>query len=143
MIDGLRTGPLAVFLHHFNYPRHYVMDMASMLLLLDHSLTVTFKDVPQFSAAIDFGMSLDSFDIFFLGEFMSRIADKGTDSSFLRLLTLLRIENVFTMSRRAREVTRSVHMVVAVEVNTGMRLYIDVSFVEIRASCDFFERAGN
>ena len=119
------------------------MDMASMLLLLDHSLTVTFKDVPQFSAAIDFGMSLDSFDIFFLGEFTSRLADNGTDSSFLRLLKLLRTENVFIMSRRAREVTRSVHMVVAVEVNTGMRLYIDVSFVEIRASCDFFERAGN
>ena len=73
----MRTGPLAVFLHHFNHPRHYVMDMASMLLLLDHSLTVTFQDVPQFSAAVDFGMSLDSSDIFFLGEFMFVLLIKG------------------------------------------------------------------
>ena len=110
------------------------MDMASMLLLLDHSLTVTFKDVPQFSAAVDFGMSLDSSDIFFLGEFMFRLADKGTDSGFLRLLTLLRIENVLTMSRRARKVTRSVHMVVAVDENTGN---IDASCAgKIRVGCD-------
>ena len=39
------------------------------------------------------------------------------------------IENVLTMSRGAREVTRSVHIVVAVD--TGMRLYIDASCVEI------------
>jgi len=137
VFERLRTEPLTVFLHHFDHPRHYVMDMASMLLLFDHSLTVTFQDVPQFSAAIDFGMSLDSSDIFFSGEFMFRLADTGTDSGFLRLLTLLEIENLLTMSRRAREVTWSVHMVVAMEVNTGN---IDASCAEkIRVSCDLLE----
>ena len=65
------------------------MDMASMLLLLDHSLTVTFKAVPQFSAAIEFGTSVDSFDIYFAGDFMSRFADNVADSGIPRLLRLL------------------------------------------------------
>ena len=109
------------------------MDTASsVLLLLDHPVAVTFQYVAQFSAAIDRGLALDTFDVVFSGEFMSHFADNGTDSGSLRLLKLLRMEkNVFTMSRRAREVTRSVHMVVAVKVNTGMRLYIDASCVEI------------
>ena len=36
------------------------------------------------------------------------------------------IENVLTMSRGAREVTRSVHMVVAVKGNTGMKQYLGI-----------------
>ena len=113
-------------------PPWTVMDMSSsMLLLLDYSHTVTFKYVARFSAAIDIGLTLDNFDIVFSGEFMSFFADNGTDSSFLRLLKLMRIENVFTMSRRAREVIRSVHMVLAVQGNTGMKLCLDAYCFEI------------
>ena len=107
-------------------PAWTVMDMdmaSSMLLLLDHSVTVTFKDVAQFSAAIYVSMTLDSFDIFFAGEFMSRFADIGTDTSLPRLLKLLMVEHVFTMYGRTRKVIRSVHVVVAVEKN-GMKLYV-------------------
>ena len=43
----------------------------------------------------------------------------------------MRIENVFTMSRRAREVIRSVHMVLAVQGNTGMKLCLDAYCFEI------------
>ena len=81
------------------------------------------------------GITLDSFEITFAGEFMSRYADYVTDSGIYRLLQLLlMIENVFTMSstmRMAREVTRSVHLVLAVQRNTGLKLSLDAYCFEI------------
>ena len=90
------------------------------------------SDVTRFSAGMNVGITLDNLEENFAGEFMSRFADNVADSGIPRLLRLLMmIENVSSTLRMAREVIRSVHMVLAVQRNTGMRLYLDAYCFEI------------
>ena len=61
------------------------------------------SDVTQFSAGMNVGITLDSFEMNFAGEFMSSFVDNVTYSGIHRLLQLLiMIENVLTMSSTLR-----------------------------------------
>ena len=93
-------------------PAWTVMDMAhSMLLLLDHSFTVAFKDVAQFSAAVFIGMTFDSFEMIL-------------QVNLCLVLLIVGLKLLMLMSRKTKGVILSVHMVVAVKKNTGMRQYL-------------------